>query len=258
MKLCRLKHLSMDKNLTRFASDDYAKNVENHPYHRLLNKPALLSLMPALKGLNILDAGCGTGWFTEYFVNEGAGVTGLDISEQMVERTKARLEAANPTAKIAKEGVADLPPRVPTAQVIQANLAEPLKLEQESIDLILSSLTLQYLESWTLTFNEFNRILKPDGLFIFSVHHPFEEFKLSGENYFHIEERKRKRGTVSFRRPLSSMTETLHQTGFLIERLLEPLPDAAYADTDPEGYAGLLKFPGLLIVRASKSPVLYL
>jgi ubiquinone/menaquinone biosynthesis C-methylase UbiE len=221
----------MDANLTRFASEDYAKNVEDHPYHRLLNKPALLSLMPALKGLHVLDAGCGTGWFTEYFFSEDATVMGLDISEQMVERTKAR---------------------VPTATVIQANLAEPLKLGESSFDLILSSLTLQYLESWTLTFNEFNRILKTNGNFIFSVHHPFEEFKLFGKNYFEVEERKRKQGTVSFRRSLSMMTETIYQTGFVIERLLEPLPSAAYAEADPEGYDGLLKFPGLLVVRTRK------
>jgi SAM-dependent methyltransferase len=221
----------MDNNLTRFASSDYAKNVEEHPYHRLFNKPALLSVLPKLNSLNVLDAGCGTGWFTEYFVSQGATVTGLDVSPEMVERTKAR---------------------VPTATLIQANLAEPLKLGSESFDLILSSLTLQYLESWTLTFTEFNRILKPNGLFIFSVHHPFEEFKLFGKNYFEVEERKRKQGTVSFRRPLSSMSETLYQTGFVIERVLEPQPELAYAETDPESYQGLLEFPGLLVIRTRK------
>jgi ubiquinone/menaquinone biosynthesis C-methylase UbiE len=146
--------------------------------------------------------------------------------------------------------------RVPSATVVQANLAETLLLADKTFDLILCSLSLQYLESWTLTFAEFFRILKTSGIFIFSVHHPFEEFKLSGENYFVTEERKRKQGTVSFRRPLSYMTEILQQTGFVIERMLEPLPDPAYADTDPEGYTGLLKFPGLLVVRA-KSPVLH-
>lgn len=226
----------MDKNLTRFASSDYAKNVEEHPYHRLFNKPAILSVLPELKGLHVLDAGCGTGWFTEYFFYQGAIVTGLDVSSEMVERTKARVSSAT---------------------VIQANLAEPLPLADNSFDLILSSLTLQYLESWTLTFNELNRILKPDGLFIFSVHHPFEEFKLFGENYFEVEERKRKQGTVSFRRSLSSMTETLFQTGFVIERVLEPLPEAAYAETDPEGYSSLLKFPGLFVVLGRKPPVLF-
>jgi ubiquinone/menaquinone biosynthesis C-methylase UbiE len=146
--------------------------------------------------------------------------------------------------------------RVPSATIIQANLAEPLPLADKTFNLILCSLSLQYLESWSLTFAEFNRVLKTSGIFIFSVHHPFEEFKLSGENYFVTEERKRKHGTVSFRRPLSYMTETLQQTDFVIERMLEPLPDPAYTDTDPEGYTGLLKFPGLLVVRA-KSPVLH-
>ncbi|MGL4608568.1 MAG: class I SAM-dependent methyltransferase [Trueperaceae bacterium] len=222
----------MDKNLTRFASNEYANNVENHPYHRLLNRPALLSLVPELKGCTVLDAGCGTGWFTEYFALQGASMTGLDISEEMIVRTKTR---------------------VPTATVIQANLAEPLALESALFDLVLCSLSLQYLESWTATFAEFCRVLKPSGILIFSVHHPFEEFKLSNEHYFAVEERKRKGGQVSFRRSLSSMTETLHQVGFVIERLLEPLPEAAYKEADSEAYEGLLKFPGLLVVRARKN-----
>ncbi len=226
----------MDKNLAQFASSSYAKNVEEHPYHALLNRPALLSVLPALTGLNVLDAGCGTGWFTEYFVSRGATVTGLDVSPEMVERTKAR---------------------VSTATIIQANLAESLALADKTFDIVFSSLTLQYLESWTLTFTEFDRILKATGLLIFSVHHPFEEFKLSGENYFVTEQRQRKGGQVSFRRSLSSMTETLYQTGFVMERVLEPLPEAAYAEADAEGYAGLLKFPGLLVIRARKSPVLF-
>lgn len=226
----------MDKNLAQFASSTYAKTIEEHPYHSLLNRPALLSILPELNGLDILDAGCGTGWFTDYFVKQGATVTGLDVSAEMVERTKTRVSTAN---------------------IIQVNLAEPLPLADKTFDLVLSSLTLQYLESWTLTFTEFNRVLKPNGLFVFSVHHPFEEFKRSGENYFTTEERKRKGGQVSFRRPLSSMSETLHQTGFVIERVLEPQPEPAYAEADPEGYAGLLKFPGLLVIRARKSPVLF-
>ncbi len=220
-----------DRNLSTFASRQYAKNIEEHPYHSLLNRPALLSVLPDLKGLHVLDAGCGTGWFTEYFASQGATVTGLDVSPEMIERTGAR---------------------VPSTTIIQANLAEPLPVADRTFDLILCSLSLQYLESWSLTFTEFNRILKPQGLCIFSVHHPFEEFKLSGENYFATEERKRKGGQVSFRRSLSNMTETLHETGFVIERVLEPLPDPAYSEADSEGYQGLLKFPSLLVIRARK------
>ena len=79
-----------------------------------------------------------------------------------------------------------------------------------------------------------------------------KNLRLSGENYFATEERKRKGGQISFRRSLSSITESLYQTGFVVERLLEPLPNPAYAEADPEGYEGLLKFPGLLVVKARK------
>jgi ubiquinone/menaquinone biosynthesis C-methylase UbiE len=135
----------MEKNLTTFASRQYAKNVEEHPYHSLLNRPAILSVLPGLKGLHILDAGCGTGWFTEYFDNQGATVTGLDVSPEMVERTKSR---------------------VPNANVVHTNLAEALPLADKTFDLILCSLSLQYLESWTVTFTEFRRVLKTNGIFI--------------------------------------------------------------------------------------------
>ena len=53
----------MNPNLSAFSTEQYAKNVENHPYHRLYNHPALISLLPSLQSKRILDAGCGTGFF---------------------------------------------------------------------------------------------------------------------------------------------------------------------------------------------------
>jgi SAM-dependent methyltransferase len=218
-------------NLETFATEKYAKNVENHPYHRLYNHPALLSLLPLVKDKTVLDAGCGTGFFSEYFVNQGAVVTAIDITPQMVERTRTR---------------------VPSATVLQADLSKPLPLEKQ-FDLVFSSLTLQYLEDWQHVFAEFARVLNASGQILFSVHHPFEEFKTSGENYFAVEKRERSGSAgkqISFRRSLSSITDTLYQTGFAIERVLEPLPTPEFAEADSEGYAQLVKFPGLLVVLA--------
>jgi SAM-dependent methyltransferase len=41
-------------------------------------------------------------------------------------------------------------------------------------DIILSSLTLHYIKNWDDVFKEFNRILKVNEVFVFSVHHPFD------------------------------------------------------------------------------------
>ena len=42
------------------------------------------------RGRTVLDVGCGTGFFTVYFLERGAHVTGLDIAPISIERLRAR------------------------------------------------------------------------------------------------------------------------------------------------------------------------
>src|SRR6266480_4759288 len=41
----------------------------------------------------VLDVGCGPGWMSEFFARCGYWVTGIDISEDMVEIARSRVEA---------------------------------------------------------------------------------------------------------------------------------------------------------------------
>jgi 2-polyprenyl-3-methyl-5-hydroxy-6-metoxy-1,4-benzoquinol methylase len=43
--------------------------------------------------LNILDAGCGTGWFCERLLRYGS-VTGIDLADEVIERARARVRQA--------------------------------------------------------------------------------------------------------------------------------------------------------------------
>ena len=45
-------------------------------------------------GREVLDAGCGTGFFVERFLDKGAHVTGVDLTDVAVERLSARFPAA--------------------------------------------------------------------------------------------------------------------------------------------------------------------
>ena len=42
------------------------------------------------RGRDVLDVGCGTGFFTAYYLERGARVTGVDIAPISVERLRAR------------------------------------------------------------------------------------------------------------------------------------------------------------------------
>ncbi|HEY8290186.1 MAG TPA: class I SAM-dependent methyltransferase, partial [Acetobacteraceae bacterium] len=52
--------------------------------------PALRSLLPDPRGMNVLDLGCGFGWFCRWAREHGASsVLGVDVSEKMLARGKA-------------------------------------------------------------------------------------------------------------------------------------------------------------------------
>jgi 2-polyprenyl-3-methyl-5-hydroxy-6-metoxy-1,4-benzoquinol methylase len=52
--------------------------------------PALRALLPDLRGLRVLDLGCGCGWFCRWARGQGAAhVLGLDVSEKMLVRARA-------------------------------------------------------------------------------------------------------------------------------------------------------------------------
>jgi len=56
-----------------------------------VEKRAIDRLLPdAGKGKALLDVGCGTGHWSAYFARKGFDVTGVDISEQMIEVARAK------------------------------------------------------------------------------------------------------------------------------------------------------------------------
>lgn len=223
-------------------AEAYAAAVETKPHNAFYERPATFSLLPDVRGKTILDAGCGPGVYSESLTKNGARVAAIDASPKMVRLAKERLGAG--------------------ADVRVADFSQPLDFfADSSFDVVLSPLALDYVADWRAVFAEFYRVLRAGGHFVFSVQHPFFEFVyFKAENYFATErvgcEWRGFPGVrvemPSVRRPLQELLNPLAEAGFLLEKIVEPLPTAEFAAADPKHYEELSKFPAFICVRARK------
>ena len=121
--------------------------------NNLFEIPALLSMMPDLKGKRVLDLGCGFGEHCKLFVGNGAEkVMGIDISSKMLEVAKQE----NSDPKIVYRNM-------PIEEIAQLN---------ETFDVVVSSLALHYVEDFNGVVRNVYSLLDSDGTFIFSQEHP--------------------------------------------------------------------------------------
>jgi ubiquinone/menaquinone biosynthesis C-methylase UbiE len=115
--------------------------------------PALRALLPDLRGLRVVDLGCGFGWFCRWAREQGAAeVLGVDVSEKMLAR--------------ARDTTTD-----PAITYLRADL-ERLELSEAGFDLAYSSLALHYIEDLMGLLGKVYRALVPSGLLVFSAEHP--------------------------------------------------------------------------------------
>ncbi|MEO5989326.1 MAG: class I SAM-dependent methyltransferase [Candidatus Eisenbacteria bacterium] len=218
----------------------YAAGVDSQPWNAHYERPAMFLMLPPLAGRNVLDAGCGSGWYAEELLAHGAQVTSFDRNPDFVALTQTRVGER--------------------ARVLQADLAEPFTFAgSEEFDVVVCPLALHYLLDWRGALAEFHRVLKPEGVLVFSTHHPTMDWKqFERLDYFATEllEDEWELGTMRFyRRPLTAMSEVLEEAGFLIERLLEPQPTEAFREANPKGHERLMREPWFLVVRAIKRAV---
>ena len=222
-------------------ASDYEHRVDtNNVYNVDYERPAMMKQFPHdMNGIKLLDAGCAAGWYTEQLSKLGAEVIATDISPEMVAATKRRVG----------KGV----------EVFCLDLEEKLPFDDASFDYIVSSLVLHYIEDWGKVFRAFKRVLKPNGIFLFSTHHPFMDIKLAENNdYFSteliIDQWKRGNKTIDvpfYRRPMHViLNETL--TYFTIEDVIEPQPTKHFERKNPKKYEKLMKNPHFLIVKAAR------
>ena len=217
--------------------DSFASEFLDHAsegfYNAHYDRPACLDLLGDVAGKRVLDAACGPGLYAEELVTRGASVVGFDQSPAMIELCRSR---------------------VPTGEFRVHDLADQLEwMDDASFDLILLALAIEYVDDRVNALRELRRVLSPRGALVMSRQHPTADWLSNGGSYFDtriIEETWSKGWNLRYwLTPLERTCEEITQSGFLIERLLEPRPAAEAATLNADEYERLQREPGFMAFR---------
>jgi len=212
-----------------------------------------LKLLGNLKGKDFLEVGCGGGQCSIAAAKRGAVATGIDISDEQIKFAK----------ELAKKNKVNV-------KFYRGNIENLNKIKSNSQDIVFSAHALQYVKNLKKCFKEVYRVLKKNGIFVFSLGHPIyrifnDDPKLKVHlSYFdtgyhefvwsYKGTKLREKCFVIFRK-IDDLFNTLVESGFKVEKMLEPklLKKDVIADySEFYPYKMLKMVPSTIIFKAKK------
>jgi SAM-dependent methyltransferase len=232
-------------------------------WHRAILDPSLLAVVGKVRGLHVLDLGCGNGYLTRRWASEGAAESlGVDATE-------ANLRIARRRETRRRSG----------ARFLRQDAAHLTSLESGRFDLVVAHMSLMDIRDAKNTILEVGRVLRPSGRFVFSISHPCFDVDLRSK---WVVERVPYRATVyrsvagyreehpvripwkisesevaytrSYHRPLPTYVGYLRSAGMVVTRLEEPMPQAEAIRKSEQG-PFMLEIPLHLVAEAMRVPV---
>jgi SAM-dependent methyltransferase len=227
---------------------------QEHSYNNLVEQPAIQALLPELRGKAVLDLGCGHGGNCIDFVNKGAaGVVGVDISEKML--GVARKENSHELIKY-----------------MVMDMSEIGRLKQK-FDLAFSSFAFHYVKDFLKLLRDIRFLLNENGILLFSQEHPYTSAPKCGPSWtkdahgikihYNLSDymcsgiRHAKFFANSddivekYHRPLSEIIGSIISQGFMINNVIEPVPDEYALKKRPDLYDEFHKTT-CVIIKATK------
>ena len=208
---------------------------------RHLINPVVLEMLGDVRGRRVLDAGCGNGYLSRMLADRGALVTGVEPGQSLFSFAASR-EASSP------RGI----------RYVQTDICKISDLGD--FDSVVASMVLPVIPAWTDAMRACVSVLRPGGLFVFTVNHPCFEglwptWRANGgayriERYLERYEIPGPRGT-DFHRTIGDYLNALAGLGCRLISIAEPGLDPALVTDGPEGIDAYVRLPNFLIVAAS-------
>jgi SAM-dependent methyltransferase len=216
-------------------------------WNNLYERPNTLARLPELKGRNVLDLGCSTGFYTEYALKHGARVTAVDASRRLLDKLAVRVKSSG-------------------VHLHCADIGQPMSfLESDSFDVVICSLVLDYIQDWKPVMSELYRVTKKGGRVVIATGHPFAQYLYlqrigRPKSYFAYEmfEDVWGRGgprpfkTRYYIRPLHEVLRPVVESKFKIISIDEPGPDERCRKISPDTYEKLTERPAFLFIVLEK------
>lgn len=248
-----MKQNVYDNKTFSVAYDKMRKDDKGRNANDLVEIPNFRKLIPNVKEKKILDLGCGYGENDKYCRDLGAKeILGIDISEHMI--------------KIAEKNNADENIKYKVMAM------EDISKIKEKFDIVISSLAFHYVKDYEELIKDIYNLLNDNGILIFSIDHPlriaskFEPWmkknytEINGKWFLLVSDYNREgirekewNGVIvkKYHRNFSSLINGLVNSGFKIDKILEPIPDEESIKIIPK-YINQYDRPYFLFIRAKK------
>jgi malonyl-CoA O-methyltransferase len=196
-----------------------------------LEEPIVRSAVGDVRGLAVLDLGCGTGRHSLWLAATGASVTAVDFSEGMLAEARKKPEAD-------------------AVRWFVHDLLRPLPFANGTFDLVISGLVLEHLQELTGFFAEARRVLKPGGRAVMSTMHP-AMFLRGAQARFTDPASGDVVQPGSVPHSVSAFVMAAIRAGFKVDAMDEYAPDEKFAERVPRA-AKYVGWPMLVVLRLAR------
>jgi len=239
------------------ASYQRDSNISTHSAHYGPFSPDEneLKLLGNVGGKKILEIGCGGGQCSIAFAKQGAMCTGVDIS-------KEQLEYAEELAKKNRVSV----------KFVQGDIQTLKQFKSSDYDIVFSAFALHYIPDLGKCFKEIYRVLGKKGIVILGLSHPF--YDVISPKTMKISRSYNKAGKITstetwpdgskhkfveFLHKISEITDGLIDSGFVLEKVMEPLKLKGHVEWSVGGWEEiyprkLVKLIGPTIIFKARKP----